>query len=102
MSTYKPSQWNAICDICGFEFKSEKLYTDWRGLKVCKKDYEQRHPQDLLKTPLENSSVPWTRSENTSLISPVCDIFGSSSIPKYGIPGCLIPSKVPPFKGQFI
>ncbi len=30
---------------------------------VCKVDYEERHPQDLLKSIPDNPSVPWTRPD---------------------------------------
>jgi hypothetical protein len=46
---YKPGQHLAICDLCGLRFLSGKLRKDYRGLMVCKADYEQRHPQESLK-----------------------------------------------------
>lgn len=70
MSNYVPTQWNAVCDVCGFKFKSSKLKTDWRGLKVCHKDFELRHPQDLIQIPSDDSSVPWTRPESVNIFLP--------------------------------
>ena len=32
---------------------------------VCQKDFETRHPQDLLRAKKEDTSVPWTRPEQT-------------------------------------
>lgn len=60
---YKPGVWNVVCDVCGFEYKSDELRKRWDGLMVCKHDWEPRHPQDLLRVPRENPSVPWARQE---------------------------------------
>lgn len=60
---YKAGCFNALCDVCGFKFKSDQLTKRWDGAMVCKDDFETRHPSDLLRIPKEDSSVPWTRSE---------------------------------------
>ena len=62
---YKAGVWNVVCDVCGFEFKSDELIKRWDGLMVCKQDWEPRHPQDLLRVPRENPSVPWSRPKPT-------------------------------------
>lgn len=62
---YKPGTWNAICDRCGFRFKASELKKEWTGLMVCSKDFEARHPSDLLRVPREDSSVVWSRPEPT-------------------------------------
>lgn len=67
MSKFLSGQWNAICDICGFEFKSRELRKNWMGLMVCSKDFETRHPQELIRVKADDPSVPWVR--------PVVDIF---------------------------
>jgi hypothetical protein len=53
--------WNALCDSCGRKFKASSLQKRWDGLIVCKEDWEQRHPQDLLRVQREQISVPWAR-----------------------------------------
>jgi hypothetical protein len=53
--------WNALCDSCGRKFKASSLKKRWDGLIVCKEDWEQRHPQDLLRVQREQISVPWAR-----------------------------------------
>lgn len=55
--------YNAICDICGFKFKAYQLRERWDGLRVCKEDFEFRHPQDMIKIPKDNQSIPWSRPE---------------------------------------
>lgn len=62
---YKRGSYNAICDVCGFKFKSYQLRKRWDNLMVCEKDFELRHPMDFLKAPKENLAVPWTRPEQT-------------------------------------
>lgn len=53
--------WNALCDSCGRKFKASSLKKRWDGLIVCSEDWEQRHPQDLLRVQREQISVPWAR-----------------------------------------
>jgi hypothetical protein len=70
-----PGAWNAICDRCGFQHKNYQLKKEWTGLMVCGKCFETRHPQDLLRVPTENPSVPWTRPDSST------DTFVASSSP---------------------
>ncbi len=39
------------CQSCGFEFRAYDIQKRWDGLYVCKKDFEYRHPQELIKVP---------------------------------------------------
>ena len=55
--------WKAVCDRCGFKFKSSELRETWDGLRVCNKDWEKRHDLDFLKGRREDVSVPWSRPE---------------------------------------
>lgn len=55
--------WNAICDRCGFEFKSFKLRQEWTGLRVCHDCYEVRHPQDGVRGKADRQTPPWVRPE---------------------------------------
>jgi hypothetical protein len=59
---YKPGVWRAICDVCGFKFKSFELRERWDGFMVCSKDWETRHPQDFVKDKPARA-LPWTRPE---------------------------------------
>jgi hypothetical protein len=63
--TYKPGSWNAICDLCGFKFKSDQLRKRWDGLMACEADWEMRNPQEFIKVPKDNPSTPWQRPEAT-------------------------------------
>ncbi len=63
MNNFKPHDYNAVCDVCGFEFKASKLVKRWDGMMVCKDDFERRHPQELLRARPETARPPWTRPE---------------------------------------
>ena len=64
---YLHGAWNALCDICGFKFKSVDLKKRWDGMMCCKDDWEARHPSDTITTPKSESSPPWTRGETNKI-----------------------------------
>lgn len=75
---YKKGQWNAICDSCGFEFKSSELKKRWDGLMVCSDDFEHDHPQKYLRVHEDSSSVPWVRTEPPETFIYVCRLSGAT------------------------
>lgn len=66
-------QWNVICDVCGWKFKNKELRKRWDGAMVCKADWEPRHPQDLIRTPKDDQSVPYARPESDDVFVTVTD-----------------------------
>jgi len=65
---YKHGQWNAICDRCGFKYKSDQVRKEWNGLRVCSGGgtnncWEQRQPQDFVKGKVDRQAPPWARPE---------------------------------------
>lgn len=69
-SWYKSGAWNVICDVCGFQRKSDELVERWDGFMVCKPTiktgcFETRHPSDLQRPPRGERPVPWTRPDAT-------------------------------------
>lgn len=64
---YVSGQWNAVCDRCGFEYKSGQLRQEWTGLMVCKGCWEPRHPQTMIQVPQDESAIPWSRPEPTDV-----------------------------------
>lgn len=61
-------QWNVICDQCGVKRKSSQVTKRWDGLIVCTTEtrpgcFETRHPQDFVRTVVDNQSVAFTRPE---------------------------------------
>jgi len=102
MSVFIAGQWNAICDVCGFEFKNVELKKNWRGLMVCSKDFETRHPQSLLKHHTETTSVPWARPEPTDLELVACYLWGESAYAGLGSAGCMKAGYTPLFYEQLL
>lgn len=62
---FTSGDWNAICDVCGSKFKASELIQRWDGLMVCQKDWEMRHPQELVRPIPDQQKLPWTRPEST-------------------------------------
>ena len=60
-SRFELGDWNAVCDVCGFNFKASELKENWKGQRVCDKDFETRHPQEFVRARPETISPPWTR-----------------------------------------
>jgi len=90
--------WNAICDICGLKLKASQLRKDWRGLMVCKEDYEQRHPQDFLRVRADDPSVPWTRPQGANQFTgPACFVWDIEAFAGLATAGCAQAGKVLPF-----
>lgn len=88
MSRFEP---RGICDICGWEYPLSKLQKNWRGLMVCSKDYEERHPQDLLRPVRESQGIANARPEPPPLYTGnSCTGEGRSGKVGYGVVGCMI------------
>lgn len=89
MTYFLSGQYNAICDRCGFKFKSSELRKDWQGLMVCDKDFETRHPQDLIKIRAEKAIPDWVRPRPEDLFKPICYIYESSGYADLGAADCM-------------
>ena len=103
MTYYKSGDWNVICDVCSKKIKASESRKRWDGLIVCQDDFEQRHPQDFVKSKEDKISVPFTRPLPTLIFKDVpyiftgdtiCTVSGRQAIPNEGIPHCMIPSKI--------
>jgi len=94
---YKAGSWNAICDVCGVQYKADQLKKRWDGVMVCNKDYETRHPQTLLKVRNETNNVPYVRRmDDVYINAPFCSLAARVSIPGYALPGCSVPHLLGP------
>ncbi len=89
MTYFTSGQWNALCDRCGFKFKSSELKKDWQGLMVCPKDYEARHPQDFIKVRPEKAIPEWTRPRTEDVFTEVCYLWELSGYAGLGSAGCM-------------
>ena len=75
MTYYKSGDWNVICDVCSKKIKASESLERWDGLIVCQDDFEQRHPQDFVKSKEDKISVPFTRPRSTDIFVSVNYIF---------------------------
>lgn len=54
---YEPGNHWVICDRCGFAYRADEMMETWDGLVVCEKDWETRHPQELIRVPAEDPAA---------------------------------------------
>lgn len=88
-SWYKHGDYNAVCDVCGFEFKASKMRKNWQGLFVDDACYEPRHPLDYIRTRPEKASVPVARPEVEDINLLVCYMWDSSGYAGLAQAGCM-------------
>lgn len=65
---------NVICDRSGFKIKAEDSRKEWTGLRVDKKFWEPRHPQDKLRLYEDNQRVPDPRPEGVDVFKGVGEV----------------------------
>lgn len=84
---YKPGQWRAICDVCGFKFYSGAIKKRWDGLMVCDKDFELDHPQKYIKVREDKIATEWARPYNDTYIY-TCFLYASFAYADLGEADC--------------
>ena len=62
---YVHGDFNVICDRSGFKVKASETMMTWDGLRVRRKDWEPRHPQDFVRGVRDIQSVKNGRPEAT-------------------------------------
>jgi hypothetical protein len=73
---HKHGQWNALCQRCGFKYKSKQLRKEWTGLRVCSGEgtndcFERRHPQESVRGRADRQAPAWVSPEPTDVdVSP--------------------------------
>ena len=81
---YDKGDWNAICDICGRQYKASELQKRLDGFMVCSDDYEPRQPQDFVRVVADFQAPPYTRPESPDVFIPgVCSpiyVWNNSTI----------------------
>lgn len=84
-SFYRKGDWNAICDVCGRQYKASELKARWDGFMVCHGDWEPRQPQDFVRGVADTIKVPWSRPEPadyflfSSILDPYTKAFSTSN-----------------------
>jgi hypothetical protein len=76
---YAKGDWNAICDICGRQFKASQMKQRWDGFMTCIGDWEPRQPQDFVRGVADTIKVPWSRPDQGTLWPSLMSFFVSSS-----------------------
>ncbi len=77
------------CHRCGFWFPSTEIKKEWTGLYVCKKDYEPRHPQTLIKVHGEKAFPEFVSKDGTDTFVSYCDISTKSAYADMGTADCM-------------
>lgn len=55
---YKRGDWNLISDQSGQKYKASNTRTQWNGLQVGIDEFENRHPQDIIR-PRPDNPARW-------------------------------------------
>lgn len=93
---FKSGEWNVVCDICKFKFKSNELKLNWRGQMVCKDDWEARNIQDFIKVRAESGSPPWSRPRGEDVfinVTYICTPETNKALVGQGTVGCMVAGK---------
>ncbi len=88
MTYYKSGSFNAICDVCGFKFKSNEIQKRWDGLMVCSKDFEHDHPQKYLRVHERSQGLPWSRPRPEDVFVVVCTAAGATAFADIATADC--------------
>jgi hypothetical protein len=58
---YNSGDHNVTCDVCSRKIKMSQAKSRWDGFLVCQADWEERHPQDFVRSRQDKISVLITR-----------------------------------------
>ncbi len=71
---YRFGDYNVICDRTGFKVKASQTQKEWNNLRVIRRVWEIRHPQDYLKSFTDKQAVPDARTEAANVFLAVGDV----------------------------
>ncbi len=77
---YRLGDYKAVCDSCGFFFMASELQERWDGFRVCRKDWETRHPQEFVRSRPERTTPEWTSPDTDTVYPDLSTITGPTSI----------------------
>ncbi len=66
---YVSGSHNVTCDVCSKKIKAHEAKTRWDGFIVCGDCFENRHPQDFVKTKQDKITVPYIRPPTDTFIA---------------------------------
>lgn len=70
---------NVICDTCGFKFKASQLRKQWDGVMACRKCWDYRNPQELVRGVKDDQHVAISRPESTDTFTAVAQSLTPST-----------------------
>ncbi len=73
----KLGDFNRTCDRTGFKVKASHTTEEWTGNIVRTQSWEERHPQDLIRSIPDRQDVPDARPEQTDSFLAVGDVSAS-------------------------
>lgn len=92
---YDKGSWNALCDVCGKEFKSHELKKRWDGFLVDDLCWEPRHPQDFVRGVADLQAPVWTRPEPRDTYLFYCTPITRASQADMGTADCMQADFIP-------
>lgn len=61
--------WNAVCYFDGFKYKASELRRHWQGFYVCQRCWEERQPQDFVRSLPDKQTPPWVQPRPASVFA---------------------------------
>ena len=65
---YLSGEFNLTCDRCSKKIKAHEAKHEWTGFIVCGDCFENRHPQDFVKSRQDKITVPYIRPPTDTFI----------------------------------
>lgn len=56
-NVYIPGDYYLLCEVCGFKIRRSEALKRWDGAMVCRKDFEQQQPLDLIEPRADQQNV---------------------------------------------
>lgn len=56
-NVYVAGDYYLLCDVCGFKKRRSETLKRWDGAMVCREDYEERHPLDMIQPRADRQNV---------------------------------------------
>ena len=75
---HKPGSYNQICDRTGFKIKDTWSRREWTGSTVRTQSWEERHPQDLIRSIPDRQDVEDPNPEAADNFLAVGDVTAES------------------------
>jgi len=83
--------WKFACHRCGMWFPSTEIRKEWTGALVCRKDWEPRHEQTLIKVHGEKAFPDFVSKDGTDTFveGALCNVATNSGYADLGVADCM-------------